>query len=63
MPLFGPPNIQKLQARGDVEGLIKALLYRLNAESGSDYVCKLALCAWELPRRWDSWATRAPLTR
>jgi HEAT repeat protein len=27
MPLFGPPNIEKMEARGDVEGLIKALEY------------------------------------
>jgi HEAT repeat protein len=28
MPLFGPPNIEKLQAKGDVKGLIKALSYQ-----------------------------------
>jgi HEAT repeat protein len=27
MPLFGPPNIEKLEARRDVNGLIKALRY------------------------------------
>jgi HEAT repeat protein len=27
MPLFGPPNIEKLKARCDVAGLIKALGY------------------------------------
>jgi len=25
MPLFGPPNVQKMQARGDIKGLIQAL--------------------------------------
>jgi HEAT repeat protein len=27
MPLFGPPNVEKLKAKGDVKGLIKALGY------------------------------------
>jgi len=27
MPLFGPPNVQKLEAKGNVKGLIKALRY------------------------------------
>jgi len=27
MPLFGPPNIEKLKQKGDVKGLIKALTY------------------------------------
>ena len=27
MPLFGPPNVKKLMAKGNVEGLIKALDY------------------------------------
>jgi len=25
MPLFGPPNIEKLKAKGNVKGLIKAI--------------------------------------
>ena len=25
MGLFGPPNVEKMKARGDVKGLIKAL--------------------------------------
>jgi len=28
MPLFGPPNVEGLKAKGDVKGLIKALSYR-----------------------------------
>ncbi|NSW54250.1 MAG: HEAT repeat domain-containing protein [Anaerolineae bacterium] len=28
MPLFGPPNIEKMKAKKDVEGLIKALSYQ-----------------------------------
>jgi HEAT repeat protein len=28
MPLFGPPDINKLKAKGDVKGLIKALRYK-----------------------------------
>ena len=31
MPLFGPPNVEKMEAKGDVEGLIKALEYRKDA--------------------------------
>jgi len=27
MPLFGPPNVERLKAKGDVQGLIKALGY------------------------------------
>jgi HEAT repeat protein len=27
MPLFGPPNVAKLKAQGDVPGLVKALDY------------------------------------
>jgi HEAT repeat protein len=28
MGLFGPPDIDKLEAKGDVEGLVKSLNYR-----------------------------------
>ena len=28
MPLFGPPNIEKLKEKRDVEGLIKALRHK-----------------------------------
>lgn len=28
MPLFGPPNVEKLKAKGNIKGLIKALGYR-----------------------------------
>ena len=28
MPLFGPPNVEKLKAKRDVKGLIKALGYQ-----------------------------------
>jgi HEAT repeat protein len=28
MPLFGPPDVEKLKAKGDVQGLIKALDYK-----------------------------------
>jgi hypothetical protein len=28
MPLFGPPNIPQLEAKGDTQGLIKALAYK-----------------------------------
>jgi HEAT repeat protein len=31
MPLFGPPNVEKLKAKGDVSGLIKALVYKKDA--------------------------------
>jgi HEAT repeat protein len=29
--LFGPPNVEKLKAKGDVQGLIKALGYQKDA--------------------------------
>ena len=28
MPLFGPPNIAQLEAKRDVQGLIKALTFK-----------------------------------
>ena len=28
MPLFGPPNVEKLKAKRDAPGLIKALVYQ-----------------------------------
>ena len=28
MPLFGPPDIEKLKAKGNIKGLIKALSYK-----------------------------------
>jgi len=31
MPLFGPPNVEKLKAKRDVKGLIKALGYQKGA--------------------------------
>ena len=31
MPLFGPPNIEKLKAKGNIKGLIKALGYKKDA--------------------------------
>ena len=31
MPLFGPPNVEKLKAKGNVKGLIKALDYKKDA--------------------------------
>ena len=31
MPLFGPPNVEKLKAKGDVKGLIKAVDYKKDA--------------------------------
>ena len=27
MGLFGPPNVEKLKAKSDIDGLIKALAY------------------------------------
>lgn len=50
MPLFGPPNIEKLKAKGDIKGLIKALHYKRNwhvrmraAEALGDLGCKEAI--------------------
>jgi len=31
MPLFGPPNIEKLKVKGNIKGLIKALGYKKDA--------------------------------
>ena len=28
MPLFGPPNIEKMKEKGDIKGLIKALQHK-----------------------------------
>src|ERR1035437_5475993 len=41
MPLFGPPNVDKLKAKGDVPGLIKALRYE--KDSGVRHDAALAL--------------------
>jgi HEAT repeat protein len=32
MPLFGPPNVEKLKTQRDVMGLVKALSYSKNQE-------------------------------
>ena len=32
MPLFGPPNVEKLKAKRSVDGLIKALGYKKDSE-------------------------------
>ena len=32
MPLFGPPDVEKLKARRDVNGLIKALSYEKDSK-------------------------------
>ena len=32
MALFGPPNVAKLQAKGNVKGLLKALQFQKNSE-------------------------------
>jgi HEAT repeat protein len=36
MPLFGPPNIEKMKAKGDVKGLIKAFGYEKDWEISGD---------------------------
>jgi hypothetical protein len=36
MPLFGPPNVEKLKAQRDVKGLIKVLIDR--KECGTRYL-------------------------
>jgi len=38
MPLFGSPNIDKLEAKRDVNGLIKALAYRSDGDTPGDPV-------------------------
>jgi len=32
MPLFGPPNVEKLGARRDIAGLVKALAYEKDSD-------------------------------
>ena len=34
--LFGPPNIEKMQKKGDVDGLIKAMQYK---KSSKEWPC------------------------
>ena len=34
MALFGPPNVEKMKAKKDVKGLIKALGYKKDASVG-----------------------------
>ncbi len=36
MHIFGPPNIEKMKARRDVDGLIKALAYKKGSSEGQD---------------------------
>lgn len=36
MGFFGPPNIKKMEAKGDVEGLIKALKFDAPQNEGYD---------------------------
>jgi HEAT repeat protein len=45
MPLFGPPDVAKLEAKRDVKGLIKALAYQKDAEvrhAAADALGKIA---------------------
>ena len=44
MPLFGPPNVEKLKAKGKVDGLIKALGY----EKDIDICCQAAAALGEI---------------
>jgi HEAT repeat protein len=37
MPLFGPPNIEKMKAKRDVQGLIKALSYKKDSTEGEHF--------------------------
>ena len=37
MSLFGPPNIEKMKAKRDVQGLIKALLYKKDSTEGEHF--------------------------
>lgn len=65
MRLFGPPNIQKLKAKGNMKGLIKALGYRKDASVSQAAAVALGTLDWEPDkdevgtlywikrRRWD----------
>ncbi|MBN1264817.1 MAG: HEAT repeat domain-containing protein [Anaerolineales bacterium] len=48
MALFGPPNIDKLKTRGDVEGLIKALDYKKESRADSKVRASAARALGEL---------------
>jgi HEAT repeat protein len=73
MPIFGPPNIEKLSAKGDVAGLVKALAYQKDpqiapaaatalVELGAVAVGPLAAVARD-PRDHSRWTALAALGR
>ncbi|NQT71853.1 MAG: HEAT repeat domain-containing protein [Chloroflexi bacterium] len=65
MPLFGPPNVQKLKAKGNIKGLIKALGYKKDASVSQAAAEALGTLDWKpdrdeigalywiKKRRWD----------
>ena len=45
---LGTPNVDKMKRKGDIEGLIKALLYKIESEKGSNIRMLTALALGEL---------------
>ena len=47
MPLFGPPDVEKLKTRGDVKGLVKALDYKKDSKLRRDAAAALRSLDWQ----------------
>jgi hypothetical protein len=60
MPLFGPPNIEKLEAKRDVVGLVKALEDR-DVDVG--HQAALTLDKSGLPSSETYWESQKPTPR
>ena len=69
MGLFGPPNVEEMQAKGDVKGLIKGLGYWNDDVSmflGGNlrwYAARVGVYAGRLQVRWSKLAVPAPPSR
>jgi HEAT repeat protein len=57
MPLWGPPNAEKLYARGDVQGLIKALNYQKDSSVRRDAAVMLGRLGNQRPSATDRCST------
>jgi HEAT repeat protein len=47
MPLFGPPNVEKLKARRDIAGLVKALAYKKDSSVRKRAAGALGKIGWK----------------
>jgi HEAT repeat protein len=74
MPLFGPPNIKKLETNRDVNGLIKALTYRQDEDIrrkaafalgalGDSLAVPALVTALDDPADWVRWSAAYALAR